>query len=479
MAIDNRKTAIVIATTTAIGAWDASNFADALLKHENLLMPKNSKPMSVAEQVSSLTRNATHLQKIAKLWEANNGVTDGFANALRNPATLAKFQEIAAKDGEDGIMDQTTALFQKYAQSGSSELQKSIDIQHRRLYPEKYQARPATTTNSPATSTTNKQSTPSAPARPATPHKAPATTPSPIAAAATTPSTPAAAATSPPAAAQPGIKRFDADGANVLTQTLAAQVADMYKQADGQSPFDADIKTLQERLNHPTTGPILRQQIADAINSDPELLKQLNTDGGDNLFGDYDKLSPEAKEKVRKALEGPIRDLINNPAKIGNKEFRTSMTSAGENSIDMKDKMGMMIDKFTSMLGLDPKTADMIKQFAGGFLGNLMEMGTKLFAAGGEMFSSGNLAVMKNGASNLLGNFTESLGMKQTASIEHVAPGNGSTSPDDPHLAATARLAEQEKLSRNLQSQPAAQQAGIAGAPLPAGGNPAPPATVI
>ncbi|PZP57468.1 MAG: hypothetical protein DI586_00085 [Micavibrio aeruginosavorus] len=358
--VDARKGAIVAVTTTTIGAWDASNFADALLKHEKLLMPQGGPSMSVLEQVTKLKNNAPHLQRIASAWENNNGVLDGFANALnRNPEMLKKFREIAVRDGADGQMNTTTGIFSRYSQGGAQELQKAINVQHRQYYPNQYQANPAPA----AKSAPADDPSPSRDKTPATPKRTADTEPAarrtapgsetkvapPVAA------TPAGAApdTQPAAvAARPEkITQFDGDTANIVFQSAIGTASTIFG-----TEFKQQEDDLTKRLNE---DPALRNKLADAINRDPELLKQLSSkDGGaggfDQLAEGFDKRSPEQQEAIRNAFREPYKQLLQDPTLIGDSSFRTDIAKSAIGAVPITTAMvgreGGLVDQIGEKL---------------------------------------------------------------------------------------------------------------------------------
>ncbi len=322
------------AVGTAIG-WSpvgsaASDFTDALMRQEAVLMPKSGGNVDMATKIEKLVENAPYLKRIANHWDKNHGVVDGFGNALKNnPDMLKKFQQISAKDNLDGKMNVTTGLFDRYAAGGWQELQKAINVQHKNDFPNQYRAKPE---NKPASvpqadaepASKPKTSSPSSTTdKPSAPLKTPAKEP--IAAAVSTPSP---SISTPPESPVPTSSngQISASGAKILVGVTVAQYHEIF--GDQYKPQE---DALMKRLE---ADPKLSQRLADILNKDPELRKQLEeaqADDQKSVVGVFKKLPEDKQEAVKKAIGPYYEQILNTPEKIGEKAFRTEMEAAATN----------------------------------------------------------------------------------------------------------------------------------------------------
>lgn len=399
---DGRSAAIAAAVTgtTFYNPLKANAFAEELLSHEKTLLPNSAQNTSSLQQIRQLNANKPFINQLAAAWDKDPAILDKLSSQLSSdPKLLSRFKSSMVSDGLDGNLNTSSKKFAEYIKSPTRETLN-------KLYP------------APAAAPAAVQSTATAP------KVEPKSTPKlePETAKTSKPPTKPIAVEAPPERIEPVAAAVKSDGlksgqltgedARTVIDTLTTKIQGIYAKKDGRSPFDNDIQTLKDRLDpvkNPKTAPALQQQIADAINKDPELLAQLNSTGKggmDDMFEEYDKHDAQTQAGIRKGLKRGVEQFLKDPRIIADKKFRDSLQQQGiEGGKDANPFV-----KLAKSFGFDISKLDGASILKS--LGPLAPLAQAFAAAAKEVFASikdGNFLGLNNGTS-LFADAQKSLG---------------------------------------------------------------------
>ena len=235
-------------------------------------------------------------------------------------------------------------------------------------------------------------------------------------------------------------------------EKMADPLADKFQQ------IVPDINNLEEFRRTLKTDKAFQSRIAENFNNNPDFVEQMMKMAEPGKDG-----QKSATDKLLEQYGRPtIRDIVSNPSKLADDSYVDGLT----------DKLGSASG---GLGGLMSKLGDMFGGINfGEIFAPLAEICQKAFAALKECFSGGNMLAMKNGVADLFGDAFGKDGALSGLTGQHgtderpqyVEAANGNIV--DPNAPQKPEQERQRQLAQAPQNQ-------AAGAPQPAGGNPAPP----